>query len=187
MTNKKTAFGFWVYLMSDCILFAALFATFMVLREAVASGPSMYQLVDLKHATYETVILLTSSFTMGLSLLAASSKKKSLTIASLFLTLVLGLIFISLEMSEFVGILTTGNGPYTSAFLSAYFVLVGTHGAHIAVGALWMLILIFYISIRGLTENNIRKLICLGLFWHFLDVIWICIFTFVYLFGSIHI
>ncbi len=184
-SNNKTSFGFWVYLMSDCVLFAALFATFAVLRGATALGPTMHELTHLPYVTLETMLLLTSSFTVGLALLAARAAKKHLTLAALSLTLLLGLAFLGLELREFALMISEGHGPDASAFLSSYFALVGTHGLHIALGSLWMFVLMVYIAIRGLTPGNMRKLISLSLFWHFLDIVWIFIFTFVYLFGAI--
>jgi len=181
--NKKITFGFWVYLMSDCVLFAGLFATYAALHGATAGGPGAGALFNLSPVLLQTLLLLTSSFTVGLAMLAAQNKNRNLTILALVATLTLGLGFLGLEVNEFHNLIAAGTGPGSSAFLSAFFALVGTHGLHLALGALWMLVCIAHIAMRGLHDATTRKLRLLGLFWHFLDIIWICIFTFVYLFG----
>ena len=183
--EDKVTFGFWVYLMSDCVLFASLFATYAVLQGATFGGPSAADIFSLPFVLTETIILLTSSFTVGLALLAAHSQKKFLTLAALAVTLLLGLSFLGMEVNEFGHLIAEGNGPDKSAFLSSFFTLVGTHGTHVFFGALWMFVLTTYIALSGLTAGNIRKLTCLSLFWHFLDIIWIFIFTFVYLLGAV--
>lgn len=182
--NTTVTFGFWVYLMSDCVLFAALFATYAVLRDATFGGATIGEITDLPFVFTETILLLTSSFTVGLALLAAHHHKKTVTLIALAATLILGLIFLGMEVSEFRHLIAEGNGPSRSAFLSSFFTLVGTHGAHIFFGSLWMLVLMVHIFVRGLGESTLSKLTCLALFWHFLDVIWIFIFTFIYLFGT---
>jgi cytochrome o ubiquinol oxidase subunit 3 len=184
-TQEKVTFGFWVYLMSDCVLFASLFATYAVLHIATFDGPRAEDLFSLPFVLTETLLLLTSSFTCGLALLAARHHKKNLTLTALVATLLLGLSFLIMELSEFRQLILEGHGPGGSAFLSSFFTLVGTHGAHIALGALWMLVLMAHIARKGITPGTTRKLMCLALFWHFLDIIWIFIFTFVYLFGFI--
>lgn len=184
-TNDKNIFGFWLYLMSDCVLFASLFAVFAVLRGATFGGPSVVDIFDLPFILGETLILLTSSFTVGLALLAARRRRKTLTLTALTLTLVLGLAFLGMELGEFYGLLIAGEGPAHSAFLSSFFTLVGTHGLHVFFGALWMTVLTVYIVRRGLLESSVRRLTMLSLFWHFLDVVWIFIFTFVYLIGAL--
>jgi cytochrome o ubiquinol oxidase subunit 3 len=133
----------------------------------------------------ETLLLLTSSFAMGLALLAAHMGKKKLTLLALAATLALGLGFLGMEMGEFIKLIGEGSGPSRSAFLSSFFTLLGTHGLHVALGSVWMLVLAAHVAFRGLQEGTTRKLMCLGMFWHFLDIIWIFIFTFVYLFGSL--
>ncbi|MEK7612779.1 MAG: cytochrome o ubiquinol oxidase subunit III [Patescibacteria group bacterium] len=183
--NDNAVFGFWVYLMSDCVLFAGLFATYAVLQGATFGGPTIYDLANLPFVFIETILLLTSSFTVGVALLAAHRHKQSVTLAALTVTLVLGLAFLGMELKEFAQLLAEGSGPAQSAFLSSFFTLVGTHGAHVLVGSLWMLALIVAITLRGLGHSNLRKLVCLSLFWHFLDIVWIFIFTFVYLFGAL--
>lgn len=184
MTDKAT-FGFWVYLMSDCVLFAALFATFAVLRAETFGAPSLGDIVDLPYALAETMLLLTSSFAMGLALLAAHAGRKGLTLLALAATLCLGLGFLGMESAEFAKLIAEGHGPDRSAFLSSFFALLGTHGLHVAAGSVWMLVAMAHVALRGLQEGTVRKLACLGIFWHFLDIIWIFIFTFVYLFGSV--
>lgn len=181
--NKKITFGFWTYLMSDCVLFAGLFAAYAALNTSVAGGPWPEQIFSLSPVLLQTLLLLTSSFTVGLAMLAAQNRNKTLTTLALVATLVLGLGFLGLEVNEFHHLIASGHGPQQSAFLSAFFALVGTHGLHLALGSLWMLVCIAHIAARGLSDATERKLRLLGLFWHFLDIIWIFIFTFVYLFG----
>ena len=181
----RTHFGFWLYIMSDCVLFAGLFAVYAVLQGATFGGPTPYDLFDLPYVTIETLLLLTSSFTMGLAALAAYSQKRQLSLSMLFVTLILGLSFVGMELNEFVHMIAEGVGPDRSAFLSSYFALVGTHGIHVTLASLWMIVLMAFIVMRGLSNSNMRKLLSLGLFWHFLDIVWIFIFTFVYLFGTL--
>ena len=184
-TTGKVTFGFWVYLMSDCVLFAALFATYAVLHTATFGGPGASDIVDLPYVLWETLLLLASSFTVGLALLLSYKGKKGATLIALAATLVLGLGFLALEVNEFVHLIEEGAGPDRSAFLSSFFTLLGVHGAHVAGGVLWMLVLMAHVAARGLSAGTTRKLACLALFWHFLDIIWIFIFTFVYLFATI--
>jgi len=181
---ERKSLGFWVYLMTDCVLFATLFATFAVLRSATAGGPSGHDIFDLQFVLIETMILLTSSFTAGLALLGAERGFKKQTILWLIVTFALGVTFLSMELWEFNNLITEGHGWQQSAFLSSYFVLVGTHGLHIAVGLLWMAVVIFRLVQRNFKETDVRRLSLLSLFWHFLDVVWIFIFSFVYLIGG---
>ncbi len=181
--EDKTSFGFWLYLMTDCILFASLFATYVVLRNNVAGGPSGADIFEMPLVLTETMILLTSSFACGLGLLAMQRGKRKQFAAWMFATLALGGTFLAIELSEFSTLLSHGYGWQQSAFLSAFFTLVGTHGAHIAVGLLWLVILLIVLFRRGLNAKLKRQFILFGLFWHFLDVIWIFIFTVVYLMG----
>lgn len=183
-THQRKSLGFWVYLMTDCVLFATLFATFAVLRSATAGGPSGADIFDLNFVLVETMLLLTSSFTVGLAVLGAARGYKKQTITWLVLTFLLGAAFLGMELWEFNQLLSNGEGWQQSAFLSSYFVLVGTHGLHIAVGLLWMAVMIFRLLQRNFKETDIRRLSLLGLFWHFLDIIWIFIFSFVYLIGG---
>ena len=184
-TQDMTVFGFWLYLMSDCLIFASLFATYAVLHTNTFGGPNARDLFTLPYALAETLILLTSSFTAGLGILAARRGRPRETIAWLAVTLLLGLSFLGLEIHEFAGLVAAGNGPSRSGFLSAYFTLVGTHGLHVALGSLWMLVLLVQVAFRGLSATNVRRLTLLSLFWHFLDIIWVLIFTIVYLFPFI--
>jgi cytochrome o ubiquinol oxidase subunit 3 len=184
LTNDKVVFGLWIYILSDCVLFAALFATYAVQQGQIFGGPTPGQIFSLPNALLETLLLLTSSFTCGLALLGAHANKKGLTLATLTATLLLGGTFVALEISEFRQLLIAGNSWQQSGFLSAFFTLVGTHGLHVTLGLLWMLVLMVHIYMRGTTTDNTRKLMAFSIFWHFLDIIWIFIFTFVYLFGS---
>ena len=183
VNTDKVTFGFWVYLMTDCVLFASLFATYAVLHTNVFGGPTSSQLFDLNFVLEETIILLTSSFTAGLAILAALRKNKTQVLVWLLVTLVLGLSFVSLELSEFIHLVQTGDSWRRSGFLTAYFTLVGTHGLHITVGSLWMIVLMVQIFRKGITHMTMRRLLCFSLFWHFLDIVWIFIFTIVYLMG----
>ncbi len=183
--NDTVLFGFFVYLMSDVVLFAGLFAAYAVLRGEVFGGFGPAQLTDLPYVLTETLLLLTSSFTAGLALLSAQKKNLKLTSLALIITLLLGWGFLGMEAHEFIKLIGEGHGPAQTAFLSAFFALVGTHGLHVAVGSLWMLILFAHLYIQGLTDASLRKLTLLTLFWHFLDIVWIFIFTFVYLFGTL--
>jgi cytochrome o ubiquinol oxidase subunit 3 len=191
MKNDSTiTFGFWAYLMTDLVLFASLFATYAVLRANTFGGPSGADIFSGSFALTETLILLTSSFTIGLSMVAMQrgvDKKgaKTLALVCMLLTAILGIAFISMELSEFARLIASGAGPQTSGFLSAYFTLVGTHGLHIIIGLIWMIVLMVAIMRRGLTAGNMRKLVLLSTFWHFLDLVWIFIFTIVYLLGII--
>lgn len=183
VTDSKSLLGFWIYLMTDLILFATLFATYAVLQGGTFGGPSARELFDLPYVLVETLVLLTSSFTCGLAILAMQDKRKNLTLVWLAITLILGAIFLSLELAEFAHLINDGNSWTRSGFLSAYFTLVGTHGAHIAVGLLWGVVVIVQLWRKGLTSLIVKRLKLFSLFWHFLDIVWILIFTFVYLIG----
>ncbi len=183
--DSKTIFGFWVYLMTDCVLFATLFATFAVLRANTSGGPAGEDIFSLPFVLTETLILLTSSFTCGLAMLAAHRRDKNQVLLWFGVTFLLGLAFLGLELHEFRHLALEGNSWRRSGFLSAFFTLVGTHGLHITVGLLWMAILMFKIWRQDLTSNSIKKLTMLSLFWHFLDIIWIFIFSVVYLMGAV--
>lgn len=178
-------FGFWVYLMTDLVLFAVLFAAYAVLQGNTFGGPGPFQLFSLPNALAETLILLTSSFTCGLATLAAQRGKVNQTISWLVVTFVLGATFLTLELSEFSKFVASGNSWQRSAFLSSFFTLVGTHGLHITVGLFWIVIAIIMIKLRGLTPSVTSKLARFTLFWHFLDIVWIFIFTMVYLMGHL--
>lgn len=179
--DNATVFGFWTYLMTDFVLFACLFATYAVLRTNTFGTVSGHDIFSGPFILTETIILLTSSFTIGLTLLAARSGAKRAVVGLLTLTALLGLSFVALEFLEFRNLLAEGHGWQQSGFLSAYFTLVGTHGLHVLLGLIWMVSLIVALLVQGLTRSTMRKLLLLSLFWHFLDVIWIFIFTFVYL------
>jgi cytochrome o ubiquinol oxidase subunit III len=181
--DDKVLFGLWIYILSDCVLFAGLFATYAVQHTQVFGAAAPSQIFDLSTVLIETLVLLTSSFTCGLAVLAAYQNKKGLTLAALAATLLLGITFVAMELNEFHHLLANGNSWQQSAFLSSFFTLVGTHGLHVTIGMLWMLVLIANIYLRGIGTGNTRKLLAFSIFWHFLDIIWIFIFTFVYLFG----
>jgi len=182
-TVANQAFGFWIYLMSDLILFSALFATFAVLGRNYAGGPTGKALFHLPYAFGETMFLLFSSATCGLAMLALHNGKKGLVLIWLAVTLLLGLGFISMEINEFHDLILDGNGPERSAFLSAFFTLVGTHGAHVSFGLIWMGAMMGQVFVKGLTTPVQSRLMRLSMFWHFLDIVWIGLFTFVYLMG----
>lgn len=184
-TFSKTVLGFWIYLMTDCLLFATLFITYAVLHGSTFGGPSSKDLFDLTTAFTETMILLVSSVTCGMALIAAVKGKIKGIYGWLAVTFLLGLSFLVLELKEFHYFVTEGHDWTVSAFLSAFFTLVGTHGLHITFGLLWMAVMIAQVFWQGLTVNTFRRLVIFSLFWHFLDLIWIFIFTFVYLMGVI--
>lgn len=183
--DTKASLGFWIYLMTDCILFASLFAVFAVLRNSTAGGPSGNDIFELPFVLTETLILLTSSFTCGLGVLAANAGFTKQMLLWFGATFLLGLAFLGLEISEFNALVHDGNSWRSSAFLSSFFTLVGTHGLHIATGLLWMAVMLWKTIKSGLTPSNIKRLTLLGLFWHFLDIVWIFIFTIVYLMGAV--
>jgi cytochrome o ubiquinol oxidase subunit 3 len=177
------AFGFWFYLMSDLILFATLFASYVVLGRNYAGGPTGRDLFDLSHAFVETMILLLSSATCGLAMLAMHEGKKNLILTWLAATFLLGFGFLFLEIDEFYGMILAGNGPDRSGFLSSFFTLVGTHGVHVSLGLTWMGVMMGQIIMKGLTTPVQSRLMRLSMFWHFLDIVWIGIFTVGYLMG----
>ena len=180
-TTAVHVFGFWIYLMSDLILFAALFATFGVLSGSYAGGPTGKDLFDLPYTFGETLFLLFSSAMCGLAMLAVHRGRRRLVLGGFALTFLLGLGFVSMEINEFYSMAAAGNGPERSAFLSAFFTLVGTHGTHVSFGLLWMAIMMGQVARKGLTTSVRSRLMRLSMFWHFLDIVWIGIFTFVYL------
>jgi cytochrome o ubiquinol oxidase subunit III len=182
--GSKTVLGFWIYLMSDCLIFASLFATFGVLADSVAGGPSGKELFDLPYVAVETLLLLGSSFTFGLAALNVQAGNRDKVIGWLAVTFVLGAAFIAMEVHEFAHLIAEGAGPNRSAFLSAYFTLVGTHGLHVTAGLLWLAVMMHQTLRFGLDDVVQCRLACLSLFWHFLDLVWICVFTFVYLQGG---
>ncbi|MDR3570768.1 MAG: cytochrome o ubiquinol oxidase subunit III [Candidatus Pacebacteria bacterium] len=181
--DSTIVFGFWMYLMTDLVLFASLFVVFVVLRGPEYGGASIKNTFDLQYVFIETIALLVSSFTCGLALLFAREGNVRGTVSWLLATFVLGAAFVAMEVSEFSRLLAQGLAPARDGFLSGYFTLVGTHGAHVTVGLLWLLAMVVAIAGRGLSRGNMRKLALFAMFWHFLDVIWIFIFTIVYLMG----
>ena len=182
-SEQKTIFGFWVYLMTDCVLFATLFATYAVLQGNVYGGPDIKEIFDAPFVLTETLILLTSSFTCGLALLAMRQNNKRRVLRWLAVTFLLGLTFLGMEIYEFNHLVSEGYGPDRSAFLSAFFTLLGTHGLHILVGLLWSVVIFIQVWQTGLRTAVRRRMALWALFWHFLDIVWIFIFTLVYLLG----
>ncbi|AOM41156.1 cytochrome o ubiquinol oxidase subunit III [Xenorhabdus hominickii] len=182
--GSMKVFGFWIYLMSDLVLFATLFATYAVLANGIADGPSGKQIFELPFVLVETFLLLFSSITYGFAMLSMNKGKIAQVNLWLFVTFLFGLGFVTMEVYEFHKLISEGFGPDRSAFLSSFFALVATHGIHVTCGLIWIIIMIIQVSRRGLTEVNRTRLNCLSLFWHFLDVVWICVFTVVYLMGA---
>ncbi|AIX74550.1 cytochrome o ubiquinol oxidase subunit III [Mixta calida] len=176
-------FGFWIYLMSDCIIFATLFATYAVMVNNTAGGPAGKDIFELPFVLAETALLLLSSITYGMAVIGMNNGSKGAVNRWLALTFLFGLGFIAMEIYEFHHLIAEGFGPDRSGFLSGFFTLVGTHGLHVTSGLIWMLVLMFQLAKNGLTETNRTRVMCLSLFWHFLDVVWICVFTIVYLMG----
>lgn len=180
-TYSKTLFGFWLYILTDCVLFSVLFAAYAVLHNATFGGPSGQELFHPPFTLWETMILLVSSFTCGLSSVVPFAKNKHRMLACLVITVLLGMSFLAMELTEFTHLVQSGNSWERNAFLTSFFTLVGTHGCHITFGIIWMTVMIVQVAYRGLTPIILRRLACLRLFWHFLDVVWIFIFTFVYM------
>lgn len=183
--ESTTKLGFWIYLMTDCVLFGSLFATYIVLRDNTYGGVSGKDIFDMPFVLAETLILLTSSFICGLMMLAARQNSRRWVLAGLSGVALLGVSFLALELIEFSKLVAEGHNWQASAFLSVFFTLVGTHGAHIAVGLLWLIVIGWQVARRGLTGGVTRRLGLFGMFWHFLDIIWIFIFTIVYLMGAL--
>ena len=181
--GSKTLLGFWIYLMSDCLIFSGLFATFAVMAHAYAGGPTGKEIFDLNYVLGETMLLLVSSFTFGMAMLNMHAGHRNKVLAWLVVTFLFGAAFVGMEIHEFAALIHEGAGPDRSAFLSAYFTLVGTHGLHVTCGLIWIAVMLDMVRRHGLDGIVKRRLSCLSLFWHFLDVIWICVFTFVYLHG----
>lgn len=183
--NNKLNFGFWVYLMTDCMLFAGLFATYAVLRDNTFGGITIDKIFNGPFVLTETLILLTSSFIAGMATLVMQKNNKQLTLTLLTIIFLLGLSFVLMELNEFSKLITEGNSWQRSGFLSAFFTLVGTHGLHITSGLLWLIVLIIQIVRQGLTKITMQRLTLFSLFWHFLDIVWIFIFSLVYLMGAL--
>lgn len=181
--ENGTMLGFWLYLMSDCLIFACLFAMYGVVGGNYAAGPAPKDLFDLKLIALNTAMLLFSSITYGFAMLEMQQNRVRGTLLWLGVTGLFGLAFIGIELYEFHHLIELGAGPQRSAFLSAFFALVGTHGLHVTFGIIWLVVLMTQVRRWGLTVNNRRRLVCLSMFWHFLDLIWIGVFTYVYLMG----
>jgi cytochrome o ubiquinol oxidase subunit 3 len=177
--------GFWIYLMSDALIFATLFATYGVLSGATAGGPTPHEIFKLPLVALNTAILLVSSITYGFAMIAMQEDKLGGTRLWLVVTGLLGAAFVGVELYEFGHLIHEGATPQTSAFLSAFFTLVSTHGLHVTFGIVWLCVMLVQLSQRGLIPENRRRLMCLSMFWHFLDVVWIGVFTFVYLLGAV--
>jgi cytochrome o ubiquinol oxidase subunit 3 len=177
-------YGFWIFLLSDIIMFSALFATYAVLHEQTAGGPSGHDLFELRHVGIETLSLLFSSYTCGLALLAVERRHMRAFYICAALTFVLGATFLGLELSEFAGMIAQGAGPSRSAFLSAFFSLVGLHGAHVTAGLTWLTFMVAQTAYRGPRDYVRRRLLCFSLFWHALDIIWVALLSLVYLMGA---
>lgn len=182
--ENSTLLGFWIYLMSDCLIFAVLFAAYAVLGKNYADSSTGAELFNLPLVALNTVLLLISSVTNGFSILQMNKNKLFNTMFWLGITGLIGSIFIGLELYEFIHLIAEGESPQKSGFLTSFFTLVGTHGLHVFFGIIWLITLMLQIRKKGLSTENNRRLICLSMFWHFLDVVWIFVFTFVYLIGS---
>ena len=180
-----TLLGFWIYLMSDALLFATVFATFGVVSTSYAGGPTPREIYELPLVALNTAILLVSSITFGFAMLAMEPGKVRTTQAWLLITALLGMSFVGIELYEFGNLVAEGATPQRSGFLSGFFTLVGMHGLHVTAGIVWIFVMLAQIGRRGLIIPNKRRLMCLGMFWHFLDVVWIGVFTFVYLLGML--
>lgn len=181
---SRTIFGFWLYLMSDFILFGALFATYAVLSASTFGGPTARALFNLPYTFVQTLVLLLSTLTIGLGGAAAHRRNKNLTLALFGVSFVLGCVFLGMQLGEFSLYIQQGNSWMRSAFLSAYFTLVGTHTVHIVLGLFWMLVLLYPVIREGILPSSIRRLTCLRMFWQFLNIVWVFIFSFVYLLGA---
>jgi cytochrome o ubiquinol oxidase subunit 3 len=178
-------YGFWLFLLSDIVMFSALFATYAVLSEATDGGPHGRALFHLDSVAIETACLLASSFTCGLASISAGARSARWYYLSMAVTFVLGAAFVALEVTEFAGLASAGAGPTRSAFLSAFFTLVGCHGLHVTVGLLWLLTMMAQVFAKGFRSDILRRILCFSLFWHALDIIWVGVFTIVYLLGAV--
>ena len=177
------AYGFWIFLLSDIVMFSALFASYAVLVRATADGPTGDELFNQVSVAIETACLLASSYTCGLMSLAVNSRRRDATYFFAAVTFVLGAAFLNLEIREFAGMIARGATPQSSAFLSAFFTLVGCHGLHVTAGLVWLVVMMAQVAIKGLRPNVGRRLLCFALFWHTLDIVWVWLFTVVYLMG----
>jgi cytochrome o ubiquinol oxidase subunit 3 len=179
------AYGFWIFLLSDIIMFSAFFATYAVLVDATAGGPSGRDLFNLRNVGIETCCLLLSSFTCGLASIGAQLRRGSWFYGAMAATFILGVAFLGIEVHEFAGMIAQGAGPSRSAFLSAFFTLVGCHGLHVTAGLFWLLTMMAQVFAKGYRADILRRVLCFGLFWHTLDIIWVALFTVVYLMGAV--
>jgi len=177
-------YGFWIFLLSDIVMFSCFFAVFAVQRQATAGGPDMAEIVDLRRVAFETAALLLSSYTCGLSFAATNARSRLWTQVFLLATALLGLAFVVLEGLEFYELAERGITPQRSGMLTAFFGLVGLHGLHVSVGGLWLATMMAQVQIKGFRREIVHRLICFNLFWHALDIVWIGIFTVVYLIGA---
>jgi cytochrome o ubiquinol oxidase subunit III len=178
-------YGFWIFLLSDIVMFSAIFAAYAVLTRATAGGPSGAQLFNQGSVAIETGCLLASSYTCGLMSLAIGARRYALTYLGALITFVLGVAFLTLEVREFAGMIAIGAGPQRSAFLSSFFTLVGCHGLHVTAGLVWLVVMMAQVAVKGLRESVERRLLCFSLFWHALDIVWVWLFTVVYLMGIV--
>ena len=176
-------YGFWIFLLSDIIMFSAFFAAYAVLKEGTADGPTGRQIFDLQNTAIETACLLASSFTCGMATLALAARKALAFYAAMSVTFLFGAAFLLLELVEFVGLVAQGAGPGRSAFLSSFFTLVGCHGLHVFCGLLWLLTMMAQVYAKGFRADIMRRVMCFSLFWHALDIVWVAVFTVVYLMG----
>jgi cytochrome o ubiquinol oxidase subunit 3 len=183
--GESTSLGFWIYLMSDCLIFAMLFATYGVLGGNFAGGPAPKDVFELPLIVVNTSCLLISSITFGFAMLASQGRNVRLTQLWLMVTAIFGIAFLAIELYEFGHLIMAGAGPQRSAFLSSFFTLVGTHGLHVTFGLIWIGTMIAQLGHKGLVPANVRRLTCLSMFWHFLDIIWVGVFTVVYLMGML--
>ena len=183
--SKRMAvgYGFWIFLLSDIVMFSCFFASYAVLDNAVADGPRADRLFDLDRVAIETACLLLSTFTCGLAFIASGRRRAALFHAAMAATLLLGATFLGLEVTEFISMFARNAGPTRSAFLSAFFALVGCHGVHVAIGLLWLMTMMAQVFAKGFREVILRRILCFNLFWHALDIIWVALFTVVYLIG----
>jgi cytochrome o ubiquinol oxidase subunit 3 len=183
-TRIVVAYGFWIFLLSDFVLFSALFAAYAVLSDNTAGGPTGPELFNLRHVFIETLCLLFSSYTCGLGALSAERRRPDRFLMFAAFTFVLGAAFLFIESSEFAGMVSKGAGPWRSAFLSSFFTLVGTHGIHVTGGLVWLTYMVAQVVVKGLRPRVLRRLLCFSLFWHALDIVWVGVFTLVYLMGA---
>ena len=177
-------YGFWIFILSDMVMFSALFAAFAVLRDNTAGGPTGAELFNLRNVFIETMCLLLSSYTCGIGVLSAERGQPTLFLLFAIFTFALGAAFLFIEATEFAGMAAKGAGPSRSAFLSSFFTLVGTHGAHVASGLVALVYLVAQVIVHGLRPAVLRRLLCWSLFWHALDIVWVGVFTLVYLMGG---